>query len=102
MRHPVVGVGGNRSEEHTSELQSPCNLVSRLLLEKTYAPSDRKSTRLHASHLVISHAVFCLKKKNTSAFGCRGHLHWAIRLQTLRLAVGAGRHTPRPLAKQIR
>src|SRR3989454_5796790 len=25
---------GNRSEEHTSELQSPCNLVCRLLLEK--------------------------------------------------------------------
>src|ERR1022692_5070643 len=25
----------NRSEEHTSELQSPCNLVCRLLLEKT-------------------------------------------------------------------
>src|ERR1039457_7342966 len=24
-----------RSEEHTSELQSPCNLVCRLLLEKT-------------------------------------------------------------------
>src|SRR5256885_12786619 len=27
---PIV----NRSEEHTSELQSPCNLVCRLLLEK--------------------------------------------------------------------
>src|SRR5256885_3688941 len=26
-----------RSEEHTSELQSPCNLVCRLLLEKTKA-----------------------------------------------------------------
>src|SRR2546426_6103441 len=26
--------GGDRSEEHTSELQSPCNLVCRLLLEK--------------------------------------------------------------------
>src|SRR5256885_6647019 len=26
--------GGARSEEHTSELQSPCNLVCRLLLEK--------------------------------------------------------------------
>src|SRR5256885_13122731 len=26
--------GRNRSEEHTSELQSPCNLVCRLLLEK--------------------------------------------------------------------
>src|SRR2546426_4518668 len=29
---PVEGV--ERSEEHTSELQSPCNLVCRLLLEK--------------------------------------------------------------------
>src|SRR2546426_7004178 len=26
---------------------------------------DRKSTRLNSSHLVISYAVFCLKKKNT-------------------------------------
>src|SRR5256885_2552517 len=31
---------GERSEEHTSELQSPCNLVCRLLLEK------KKNTRL--------------------------------------------------------
>src|ERR1022692_1463858 len=140
-----------RSEEHTSELQSPCNLVCRLLLEKKninftgqrdgrlgaevhrlrvanpgaryrhrlrpcpagpesrrrlfffliirrpprstlfpyttlfrsvlvshlagYEPGigrradtigmaiDRKSTRLNSSHLVISYAVFCLKKK---------------------------------------
>src|SRR5256885_10972300 len=28
------------------------------------APGDRKSTRLNSSHLVISYAVFCLKKKN--------------------------------------
>src|SRR5256885_11151489 len=28
------GTGRPRSEEHTSELQSPCNLVCRLLLEK--------------------------------------------------------------------
>src|SRR5256885_6726658 len=27
------------------------------------APKDRKSTRLNSSHLVISYAVFCLKKK---------------------------------------
>src|SRR5947199_3963614 len=27
--------------------------------------SDRKSTRLNSSHLGISYAVFCLKKKNT-------------------------------------
>src|SRR2546426_8086851 len=28
---------------------------------------DRKSTRLNSSHLVISYAVFCLKKKSTSS-----------------------------------
>src|SRR2546426_6008790 len=28
-------------------------------------PRDRKSTRLNSSHLVISYAVFCLKKKTT-------------------------------------
>src|SRR5256885_7109273 len=34
-RHPVLGCNfWDRSEEHTSELQSPCNLVCRLLLEK--------------------------------------------------------------------
>src|SRR5256885_2457056 len=39
----VVGTGApeiisSRSEEHTSELQSPCNLVCRLLLEKKKNP----------------------------------------------------------------
>src|SRR5262245_64609868 len=29
------------------------------------AETDRKSTRLNSSHLGISYAVFCLKKKNT-------------------------------------
>src|SRR5256885_7358369 len=29
-----LGGEGGRSEEHTSELQSPCNLVCRLLLDK--------------------------------------------------------------------
>src|SRR5256885_9183265 len=31
---PDTGIVLTRSEEHTSELQSPCNLVCRLLLEK--------------------------------------------------------------------
>src|SRR5436853_5240506 len=31
------------------------------------AGEDRKSTRLNSSHLGISYAVFCLKKKNTRA-----------------------------------
>src|SRR2546426_6711129 len=32
--HARIGSPAPRSEEHTSELQSPCNLVCRLLLEK--------------------------------------------------------------------
>src|SRR2546426_7840405 len=37
-------------------------------------PLDRKSTRLNSSHLVISYAVFCLKKKknNLSGLFCQG------------------------------
>src|SRR5688500_19282208 len=34
-----------------------------LLALISYQPKDRKSTRLNSSHLVISYAVFCLKKK---------------------------------------
>src|SRR5205807_5977491 len=34
QRGLYFGHGRSRSEEHTSELQSPCNLVCRLLLEK--------------------------------------------------------------------
>src|SRR5256885_10707275 len=34
--------------------------------EKQTAQRDRKSTRLNSSHLVISYAVFCLKKKKNT------------------------------------
>src|SRR5256885_12939143 len=33
--------------------------------------TDRKSTRLNSSHLVISYAVFCLKKKKCITQSCR-------------------------------
>src|SRR2546426_8476954 len=36
-----------RSEEHTSELQSPCNLVCRLLLEKKKPASSSRNVGLH-------------------------------------------------------
>src|SRR5258705_9992614 len=35
------------------------------VLTMEYVLGDRKSTRLNSSHLGISYAVFCLKKKNT-------------------------------------
>src|SRR5256885_5511334 len=37
-----------RSEEHTSELQSPCNLVCRLLLEKKKSAITDSGVSLHA------------------------------------------------------
>src|SRR2546426_6162158 len=51
LDEPLHLVGGeeelvNRSEEHTSELQSPCNLVCRLLLEKK---KKKKSNREYES-----------------------------------------------------
>src|SRR5256885_5013727 len=40
-------------------------LISRAReISRTRLRSDRKSTRLNSSHLVISYAVFCLKKKS--------------------------------------
>src|SRR2546427_2927374 len=47
-RSPVVGPCTNRSEEHTSELQSQSNLVCRLLLEK------KKKKNINASYSKIS------------------------------------------------
>src|SRR2546426_5514563 len=41
QRNRAVRLPGQRSEEHTSELQSPCNLVCRLLLEKKNNVTDR-------------------------------------------------------------
>src|SRR5256885_5151667 len=47
-----------RSEEHTSELQSPCNLVCRLLLEKKKEgivisiPNEQRAVRLQAYVIV--------------------------------------------------
>src|SRR5256885_4704455 len=43
-KRPILRSGissSGRSEEHTSELQSPCNLVCRLLLEKKKPPHHR-------------------------------------------------------------
>src|SRR5205807_5828650 len=40
--------------------------IADLADEITYYSQDRKSTRLNSSHLVISYAVFCLKKKTTT------------------------------------
>src|SRR2546426_9095859 len=49
-RHVVEHV---RSEEHTSELQSPCNLVCRLLLEKKKKKNKNQKSIIIAHHLPV-------------------------------------------------
>src|SRR5256885_7219539 len=68
FRAPVLVRGAEAGDP-----QRLLHLVEKLLLvdrlgEKAERPhlrrlQDRKSTRLNSSHLVISYAVFCLKKK---------------------------------------
>src|SRR5256885_2702826 len=48
MRHQLVPMPiVERSEEHTSELQSPCNLVCRLLLEKKNNTDSDRTDHAH-------------------------------------------------------
>src|SRR5256885_11256727 len=43
----------HRSEEHTSELQSPCNLVCRLLLEKKKKNKVQRARNHYSAHLLV-------------------------------------------------
>src|SRR5256885_6280646 len=81
FRSRIVAVGANRI---AGRLPRPASDVSAAVVGNTayvvggydgaqpldtivaWRPGDRKSTRLNSSHLVISYAVFCLKKKKYS------------------------------------
>src|ERR1039457_2581256 len=54
-----------RSEEHTSELQSPCNLVCRLLLEKkkTGASGEGTTSRISSRHVAAAVAVYWFNRQ---------------------------------------
>src|SRR5205814_6574114 len=65
-RFPVGGedrAGNIVAAAHCLEL---CGVGLQDRAEAGMPASDRKSTRLNSSHLGISYAVFCLKKKNYS------------------------------------
>src|SRR5205814_5374494 len=55
-----------RPKAETGQIQVPLGAVPR--------GTDRKSTRLNSSHLGISYAVFCLKKKSIGHAGSNGSL----------------------------
>src|SRR5256885_8163007 len=56
---------GSSPQEETRSRIAPIGAI--VGITPRSAPQDRKSTRLNSSHLVISYAVFCLKKKNKLA-----------------------------------
>src|SRR6266702_3568340 len=58
---------------------------------------DRKSTRLNSSHVAISYAVFCLKKKNTkhSTFGAADGEHHVDSLFSHAVCCGRRRIPPK-------
>src|SRR3989454_6877800 len=67
---PKLNDFGNLFRDHGYQLGTDQELPTYEGLTKGYWPvslrttvGDRKSTRLNSSHLVISYAVFCLKKK---------------------------------------
>src|SRR5256885_9128295 len=59
-RHTIAGKDA-RSEEHTSELQSPCNLVCRLLLEKKkdLRPNSSPTSFTHSSPSCSRLSISC-------------------------------------------
>src|SRR3989454_7097233 len=55
-----------RGSTHTREMMHRLSALLFGMMPVSTASRDRKSTRLNSSHLVISYAVFCLKKKKTN------------------------------------
>src|SRR5688500_19483145 len=59
--------GGAETRHHSAADGGRADLYAAL---RHLRPEDRKSTRLNSSHLVISYAVFCLKKETLDRSIC--------------------------------
>src|SRR5690606_39310078 len=63
------------SPRQTAEPDSRSARTSRITVQYRCCRKDRKSTRLNSSHVKISYAVFCLKKKNYNILiSCFSHI----------------------------
>src|SRR5699024_11666666 len=63
---PFVNTGGLKSEDGLEPGINRMKSVLKRMYDAEFIneDEDRKSTRLNSSHVSISYAVFCLKKKN--------------------------------------
>src|SRR5256885_2993835 len=82
----------SRSEEHTSELQSPCNLVCRLLLEKKKKRQQR---------LLVTQSPTSLLDQRLDAYfvytAVPSHFHFAALSLHIRLTTTSTEHSLRRL-----
>src|SRR5437667_7711966 len=62
-----------RSDDHASEPTGGAIARRPLPGVLAWCSEDRKSTRLNSSHITISYAVFCLKKKKKHIHRDRDH-----------------------------
>src|SRR5256885_11794860 len=62
VRHAEVEALGGRHFQSEVAFALALDFLGTGKLELAVVAGDRKSTRLNSSHLVISYAVFCLKK----------------------------------------
>src|SRR5438874_5245998 len=60
-----------RSARSRSFVSREPGLPAPTCIPSSFIPPDRKSTRLNSSHVEISYAVFCLKKKNRPDYTSR-------------------------------
>src|SRR5690606_41818176 len=60
----VVAVHGVIASRHCANRQQGFVIAQIVQKFRNISQGDRKSTRLNSSHVKISYAVFCLKKKN--------------------------------------
>src|SRR6266480_5482405 len=63
---PTVGQAQQFCRRHLDQRQRLPTFGNQSIVR---VPQDRKSTRLNSSHMSISYAVFCLKKKNRDQAG---------------------------------
>src|SRR5690242_21199296 len=62
-----------------AEVRSPkSEAPSSVPLDPVALRQDRKSTRLNSSHMSISYAVFCLKKKKKTHTHIRSHMYPSV------------------------
>src|SRR5437868_13084245 len=66
--------GGRGVEQEPRLVETPLPILLAVSMPPLCLdPSDRKSTRLNSSHVSISYAVFCLKKKKITSIFANDH-----------------------------